>query len=377
MGDYDYIVVGAGSAGAVLAARLSENPRTQVLLIEAGRRSHPYSRFPVSFGLLIDNPAANWRYESEPEPGTANRKIPVPRGKVLGGSSAINGLVWVRGQTLDYDTWAQMGARGWSWQDVAPLFTRIECYENGGANGRGTGGPLRVSEVPDQNPLYDALFKAAVAAGYKLNPDYNSEDQEGVVKTQASISGGRRMSVAHCYLGPARRRPNLHIVTEAPTRRILLEGKRCVGVVYERWGREIEARAGTRGHPVRGRGGDPAAAGALRHRQAGDPGGARHRRCARLAGGRREFPRPHQRAHRLAREGPARLLQSSGPRTWARSARPCATWRPAAASSACRRRRCWPSSGRGRSSPRPTSRCIWCRTPSRTRSGASCRTSRP
>jgi len=244
MGDYDYIVVGAGSAGAVLAARLSENPRTQVLLIEAGRRSHPYSRFPVSFGLLIDNPAANWRYESEPEPGTANRKIPVPRGKVLGGSSAINGLVWVRGQTLDYDTWAQMGARGWSWQDVAPLFTRIECYENGGANGRGTGGPLRVSEVPDQNPLYDALFKAAVAAGYKLNPDYNGEDQEGVVKTQASISGGRRMSVAHCYLGPARRRPNLHIVTDAPTRRILLDGKRCVGVAYERWGREIEARAG-------------------------------------------------------------------------------------------------------------------------------------
>ena len=244
MDEYDYIVVGAGSAGAVLAARLSENPRTRVLLLEAGRASHPYSRFPVSFGLLIDHPIANWRYESDPEPGTANRAIPVPRGKGLGGSSAINGLVWVRGQPLDYDTWAQMGARGWSWQDVAPLFTRIESYEKGGTNGRGTGGPLRVSEVPDQNPLYDALFKAAVAAGFKLNPDYNSEDQEGVVKTQASISRGRRMSVAHCYLEPAKRRPNLNIVTEGPTRRVLLEGKRCVGVVYERWGREIEARAG-------------------------------------------------------------------------------------------------------------------------------------
>jgi choline dehydrogenase len=244
MDEYDYIVVGAGSAGAALASRLSENPRLRVLLVEAGRASHPYSRFPVSFGLLIDNPAANWRYESEPEPGTANRAIPVPRGKVLGGSSAINGLVWVRGQPLDYDTWAQRGARGWSWQDVAPLFTRIESYEKGGANGRGTGGPLRVSEVPDQNPLYDALFKAAVAAGFKLNPDYNSEDQEGVVKTQASISRGRRMSVAHCYLDPAKRRPNLDVVTEAPTRRVLLEGKRCVGIVYERWGREIEARAG-------------------------------------------------------------------------------------------------------------------------------------
>lgn len=244
MDQYDYIVVGAGSAGAVLAARLSENPRTQVLLVEAGRARHPYSRFPISFGLLIDNPAANWRYESDPEPGTANRAIPVPRGKLLGGSSAINGLVWVRGQTLDYDTWAQMGARGWSWQDVAPLFTRIESYENGGANGRGIGGPLRVSEVPDQNPLYDALFKAAVAAGFKLNPDYNGEDQEGVVKTQASISRGRRMSVAHCYLEPAKRRGNLTIVTEALTRRILLEGKRCVGIVYERLGREVEARAG-------------------------------------------------------------------------------------------------------------------------------------
>jgi choline dehydrogenase len=245
MDEFDYIVVGAGSAGAVLASRLSEDPRNRVLLVEAGRASHPYSRFPVSFGLLIDNAAANWRYESEPEPGTANRAIPVPRGKVLGGSSAINGLVWVRGQPLDYDTWAQMGARGWSWQDVAPLFTRIERYENGdGSNGRGTSGLLRVTEVPDQNPLYDALFKSAEAAGFKLNPDYNSEDQEGVVKTQASISRGRRMSVAHCYLGPAKRRPNLTIVTEAPTRRVLLEGKRCVGIVYERWGRNIEARAG-------------------------------------------------------------------------------------------------------------------------------------
>src|SRR6476620_5374540 len=244
MDQYDYIVVGAGSAGAVLASRLSEDERTRVLLVEAGRASHPYSRFPISFGLLINDPSANWLYASEPEENTNNREIPVPRGKLLGGSSAINGLVWVRGQPLDYDTWAQMGARGWSWQEVAPLFTRIESYEKGGGNGRGTAGPLRVTEVPDQNPLYDALFKAAVAAGYKLNRDYNSEDQEGVVKTQASISRGRRMSVAHCYLGPARRRGNLHIVTEAPTRRILFEGKRCVGVVYEHLGREIEARAG-------------------------------------------------------------------------------------------------------------------------------------
>ncbi|HZT47246.1 MAG TPA: GMC family oxidoreductase N-terminal domain-containing protein [Hyphomicrobiaceae bacterium] len=244
MEEYDYIIVGAGSAGAVLAARLSEDQRNRVLLVEAGKASHPYSRFPISFGLLIDHPGANWRYESEPEPGTANRRIPVPRGKLLGGSSAINGLVWVRGQPLDYDTWAQMGARGWSWQDVAPLFARIENYEKGSDGGRGVGGPLHVSEVPDQNPLYDALFKAAVAAGYKLNRDYNGPDQEGVVKTQTSIRRGRRMSVAYCYLGPAMRRPNLRVLTEAPTRRILLEGSRCVGVAYEHAGRMAEARAG-------------------------------------------------------------------------------------------------------------------------------------
>jgi len=244
MEEFDFIVVGAGSAGAALAARLSEKPQNRVLLLEAGRASHPYSRFPISFGLLINHPGANWLYASEPEPGTANRVIPVPRGKLLGGSSAINGLVWVRGQPLDYDTWAQLGARGWSWQDVAPIFQRIENYERGNGHGRGVAGPLRVSEVPDRNPLYDALFKAAVAAGYKLNSDYNGEDQEGVVKTQASIWRGRRMSVAHCYLQPAMRRPNLRVLTEAPTRQLLLEGKRCVGVIYERWGNRVEARAG-------------------------------------------------------------------------------------------------------------------------------------
>ena len=243
MHEYDYIIVGAGSAGAALAARLSEEPRNRVLLVEAGRASHPYSRFPISFGLLINDARANWLYASEPEENTANRTIPVPRGKLLGGSSAINGLVWVRGQPLDYDTWAQMGARGWSWQEVAPLFRRIENYEKGAANGRGVGGPLSVSEVPDQNPLYDALFKAAVAAGYKLNSDYNGEDQEGVVKTQASIWRGQRMSVAHCYLKPAMKRPNLHIVTDAPSRQVCLDGKRCTGITYLRHGRPVEARA--------------------------------------------------------------------------------------------------------------------------------------
>ncbi len=241
---YDYIIVGAGSAGGALAARLTEDGRSRVLLLEAGVASHRYTRYPISFGLLINSPEANWLYQSDPEEGTANREIPVPRGKILGGSSSINGLVWVRGQPLDYDTWAQLGNRGWSWQDVAPLFTRIEHYEKGGKNGRGTSGPLKVSEVPDQNPLYDALFKAAVAAGYKLNPDYNSEDQEGVVKTQASIWKGRRMSVAHCYIEPAMKRPNLTVITEAHINKVLLDGRRCVGVEYEHGGQVHKARAG-------------------------------------------------------------------------------------------------------------------------------------
>ncbi len=241
---YDYIIVGAGSAGAALAARLTENPSVRVLLLEAGRGVHPLSRLPVSFSLFIENPAVNWCYLSEPEPGTENRKIPVPRGKMLGGSSSINGLVFVRGQPLDYDTWAQMGCRGWSWQDVLPLFQRMETYEDKPGGVRGGSGPLHVSEVPDQNPLYDALFAAATAAGYKRNPDYNSEDQEGVVKTQTTISHGRRMSTAHCYLRPAMRRPNLRIITEALTLRVLLEGTRSVGVEYEAGGRATQARAG-------------------------------------------------------------------------------------------------------------------------------------
>jgi choline dehydrogenase len=245
MDQYDYIIVGAGSAGGTLAARLSENPANKVLLLEAGAASHPYSRMPLSFGLLIDNPAANWLYQSEPEPNTANRTIPVPRGKLLGGSSSINGLVWVRGQPLDFDTWAQMGCRGWSWHDVAPLFTRIETFVDGdGSNGRGTSGPLKVSTVPDQNPLYDALFAAAKAAGFKLNPDYNSEDQEGIVKTQTSIYKGRRMSVAHCYIEPAMKRsPNLQVVTNALTLKVLLDGKRCTGVEYEKDGKAVQATA--------------------------------------------------------------------------------------------------------------------------------------
>lgn len=240
---YDFIVVGAGSAGAALANRLTASGKHSVLLLEAGAASHPYSRLPASFGLLIGNPAANWCYTSEPEPGTDNRRIPVPRGKLLGGSSSINGLVYVRGQPLDYDIWAQQGNRGWSYDDVLPIFKRLEHYEADLSDDRGSDGPLRVSEVPDQNPLYDAWFAAAAEQGWPINPDYNGRDQYGVVKTQATISRGKRMSTAECYLKPARKRANLHIVTRVQVAKILLDGKKCTGVRYTTGDKTTDATA--------------------------------------------------------------------------------------------------------------------------------------
>lgn len=240
----DYVIVGGGSAGSVLASRLSEDERVNVLLLEAGRAYHPLERLPVSFGLFIDHPGVNWRYRSEPEAGTANRRIPVPRGKLLGGSSAINGLVFVRGQPLDFNSWAQMGNRGWGYQDVLPIFRRMENWEGGESDLRGEGGPLHVSEVPDQNPVYEALFAAAREIGMPVNEDYNGALQEGVCKTQTTIRRGQRMSASRCYLDPAKRRPNLRIETGAMVQRVLLEGNRCVGVAYRHQGEDVLVRAG-------------------------------------------------------------------------------------------------------------------------------------
>ena len=241
---HDYIIVGAGSAGSALANRLSENPKISVLLLEAGSTTHPYSRIPLSFGLFINKPEVNWRYFSEPEEGTANRAIPVPRGKMLGGSSAINGMVYVRGQPLDYDTWAQLGNRGWSWESVAPLFQKMENYSGRGHETRGTEGPLGISEVAEQNALYDALLDAAVSVGHTRNADYNGPDQEGVARLQATIQQGRRMNTAHCYLQPVTNRSNLNVITKAMTHKVLLEGTRCTGLVYEKNGELIEVDCG-------------------------------------------------------------------------------------------------------------------------------------
>ena len=227
---FDYIIVGAGSAGCAVANRLSKNPENKILLIEAGNNSHPLSRLPASFALLIDNPSANWRYRSEPEENTSNRQIPIPRGKLLGGSSSINGLVYVRGNKLDYDTWAQLGNTGWSYDDVLPFFKKMENYQGEITEVRSTEGPLKISEVVDRNPIYEGLFKGAEEIGIPINKDYNGHEQEGISYTQTTIFKGERMSAEVAYLRPTKSRKNLKIITNSLVTKLLFDGKICKGV---------------------------------------------------------------------------------------------------------------------------------------------------
>jgi choline dehydrogenase len=244
MQTYDYIVVGAGSAGAVVANRLSAKPGNKVLLLEAGPASNPWTRIPIGFARLVTNPAANWLYSSEPEPNTNGRRLAVPRGKILGGSSAINGQAFVRGQAQDFDTWAQMGNPGWSYDDVLPFFKRMERYEaEGDDTFRGREGPLRVTNPEPREPIFAALIKAAGEVGIVHARDYNGASQDGIAMSQATIASRQRMSTARCYLDPVRNRSNLHIETDALTEALLLEGQRCVGVRYSVGGATREARA--------------------------------------------------------------------------------------------------------------------------------------
>jgi choline dehydrogenase-like flavoprotein len=239
----DFIIVGAGSAGAALANRLTESGRFRVLLLEAGGKTHPLSQVPISFARFINRPGVNWLYSSEPQDNTGGRAIPVPRGRMLGGSSAINGMVWVRGQRQDYDHWAQLGNRGWSYQDVLPIFRSMESYAGGDDELRGREGCLKITDSDERGRLYDSFFAAAESIGIKRTRDYNGFDQDGMAMTQASISGGRRMSTAKCYLDPARTRANLTIETDAMVESLVIEGRRCTGVRYLSRGAKREARA--------------------------------------------------------------------------------------------------------------------------------------
>ncbi len=244
MQTFDYIVIGAGSAGAVVANRLSADARNKVLLLEAGPASHPWSRIPIGYARLVTNPAANWLYASEPEASTNGRSLAVPRGKLLGGSSAINGMAFVRGQAQDFGHLrAQMSNQGWSYADVLPFFKRMESYEAGEDTWRGGDGPIRVTNPRPRLPIFAALIEAAGQVGITHNPDYNGATQDGIAMSQASIASGRRMSTARCYLDPIRKRGNLRIETEALTETLLLEGTRCIGVRYSVRGSPHEVRA--------------------------------------------------------------------------------------------------------------------------------------
>lgn len=242
---YDYIVAGAGSAGAVIAARLSESGKHRVLCLEAGTENESYiwSRAPLGGAFMIHNEKVNWNDFSEPTPSLDNRKIHVPHGKILGGSSSINATIANRGQKDDYDNWAQMGCRGWSYSDIVKYFKKLESAEIGSDEDRGRDGPIRVSASTKLSPFFDLFIKSAEASGYPYNLDYMSGRQVGVTMAQLSSRRGRRNSTATQYLAPARGRANLTIASGAHAVKLILQGEACVGLHYRQNGVMKEARA--------------------------------------------------------------------------------------------------------------------------------------
>lgn len=242
-GTFDYIVAGAGSAGCVVAARLSESGRYDVLLLEAGGPDrNVWIHVPMGYGRVYVDPGVNWMDESEPEPQLGGRTMYTPHGKVLGGTSSINGMLYMRGHPADYDEWRQRGCVGWGWDSVLPYFRKSEDQERGPNAYHGVGGPLRVSNQPRRMEIAERWLAAAVEAGIPANPDFNGEQQEGVGPFQSTTRDRRRCSTAAAFLGPARNRKNLHVVTGAQASRILVENGRARGVVYWRDGVEHVAR---------------------------------------------------------------------------------------------------------------------------------------
>jgi len=243
---YDHIIVGAGSAGCVLAHRLSEDPNRRVLLLEAGPADwHPFIHMPAGIAKLVGNRKINWSYSTEPEAQLNDRRLWWPRGRVLGGSSSINAMIYMRGTPSDYDRWAQVSDdERWAWRNVLPVFKRSENNQRGAGDWHSTGGPLSVSDLIHRNPLSQAFIDAGVAAGYARNDDFNLAQQAGFGYYQVTQRNGARASAAAAFLKPARARKNLTVLTHAATERVLLSGQRAVGVDYRHHGRLTRAEGG-------------------------------------------------------------------------------------------------------------------------------------
>jgi choline dehydrogenase len=243
--NYDFIIIGGGSAGSVLANRLSANPENKVLVLEAGRPDYRFDfriHMPAALTYLLTDSTYNWLYESEPEPFMNNRKIAQPRGKTLGGSSSINGMIYIRGNALDYEKWAStQGLENWSYKDCLPYFRKCETRLKGTDKYHGANGPLAITTAKCENPLFDAFFKSTAQAGYPATDDVNGFQQEGFGIFDQNIYRGRRMSAARAYLHPAMHRNNLTVITGADTERVLFDGKTAIGVEYRRHGKKVQA----------------------------------------------------------------------------------------------------------------------------------------